>query len=83
MTEAILLIPPVPDGLREAAQLGVLVPFVGAGASRLAGRFGVTSARSNYFENIITFIQRPLINAVAEGINRIIILYRRDEETTR
>jgi transposase len=26
----------------------------------------------NHFENIITFIQRPLTNAVAEGINRII-----------
>ena len=26
----------------------------------------------NHFDNIITFIQRPLTNAVAEGINRII-----------
>jgi hypothetical protein len=31
------LIPIVPDALREAAQLGKLIPFVGAGASRLAG----------------------------------------------
>lgn len=30
-------IPDVPEGLREAAQLGNLVPFVGAGASKLAG----------------------------------------------
>lgn len=29
--------PPIPDGLREAAQRGVLIPFVGAGASRIAG----------------------------------------------
>lgn len=31
------LIPPVPAALREASQLGKLIPFVGAGASRLAG----------------------------------------------
>jgi SIR2-like domain len=31
------LIPPLPEALREAAQLGKLIPFVGAGASRLAG----------------------------------------------
>ena len=31
------LIPPVPPALREASQLGKLIPFVGAGASRLAG----------------------------------------------
>jgi len=28
----------------------------------------------NHFNNIITFIQRPLTNAVGEGINRIIKL---------
>lgn len=37
MTEEIPLIPPVPPGLRDAAQRGTLIPFVGAGASRLAG----------------------------------------------
>ena len=37
MTEEIPPIPPLPDGLREAAQRGILIPFVGAGASRLAG----------------------------------------------
>lgn len=37
MTEEILPIPPLPDGLREAAQRGILIPFVGAGASRIAG----------------------------------------------
>jgi len=37
VSEEILPIPPVPDGVREAAQLGTLIPFVGAGASRLAG----------------------------------------------
>lgn len=35
--DGIPLIPSVPDALREAAQLGRLIPFVGAGASRLAG----------------------------------------------
>jgi hypothetical protein len=30
-------IPDVPSGLREAAQRGILVPFIGAGASRIAG----------------------------------------------
>lgn len=37
MTDQILPIPPMPDGLREAAQRGILIPFVGAGTSRLAG----------------------------------------------
>jgi hypothetical protein len=37
MSEEIPLIPGVPQGLREAAQRGTLVPFVGAGASVLAG----------------------------------------------
>ncbi len=30
-------IPAIPDGLREASLIGKLIPFVGAGASRLAG----------------------------------------------
>ena len=33
-------IPKIPQGLRDAAQQGVLIPFVGAGASRLAGSPG-------------------------------------------
>jgi len=37
MTDGILPIPAIPSGLREAAQRGVLIPFVGAGVSVLAG----------------------------------------------
>lgn len=37
MSTEISAIPPVPSGLREAAQRGTLIPFVGAGASRLGG----------------------------------------------
>jgi hypothetical protein len=37
MADQLLPIPQVPAGLREAAQLGILIPFVGAGASLLAG----------------------------------------------
>jgi hypothetical protein len=37
MPEELLTLPNVPDGLREAARRGLLVPFVGAGVSRLAG----------------------------------------------
>jgi SIR2-like domain len=37
MPDEIPFVPPVPEGLREAAQKGTLIPFVGAGASRLAG----------------------------------------------
>jgi SIR2-like domain len=37
MSDEILPVPAVPPGLREAAQRGTLIPFVGAGASRLAG----------------------------------------------
>jgi hypothetical protein len=37
MTDIIPPIPEVPAGLREAAQLTKLIPFVGAGASKLAG----------------------------------------------
>ena len=37
MTDDIPPIPEVPEALLEAAQVGKLIPFVGAGASRLAG----------------------------------------------
>jgi len=37
MNPEIAPIPDVPETLREAAQLSKLVPFVGAGASKLAG----------------------------------------------
>jgi hypothetical protein len=37
MPEELLALPNVPDGLREAARRGLLVPFIGAGVSRLAG----------------------------------------------
>jgi len=37
MPEELFAIPSVPDGLREAARRGLLVPFIGAGVSRLAG----------------------------------------------
>lgn len=37
MPEELLAIPNLPDGLREAARRGLLVPFIGAGVSRLAG----------------------------------------------
>jgi hypothetical protein len=37
MADAIPPIPEVPPALREATQLTKLIPFVGAGASKLAG----------------------------------------------
>jgi hypothetical protein len=37
VSDEILPVPPIPDGLREAAQTGTLVPFIGAGASQIAG----------------------------------------------
>jgi hypothetical protein len=37
MSDAIPPIPELPPALREAAQLTKLIPFVGAGASKLAG----------------------------------------------
>jgi len=37
MADELLPIPKVPDDLREAAQRGNLIPFIGAGVSRLAG----------------------------------------------
>lgn len=36
MDDQIKAIPDVPPGLREAAQRGILIPFIGAGASLLA-----------------------------------------------
>ena len=35
--EELRLIPEIPATLREAAQVGTLIPFIGAGVSRLAG----------------------------------------------
>lgn len=40
--------------------------------SRIPSLQSFVGTLKNNFENIITFIQRPLTNAVAEGINRII-----------
>ena len=37
MSDEILPIPVIPDGLQEAQQRGILIPFIGAGVSRLAG----------------------------------------------
>jgi hypothetical protein len=37
VNDGIPLIPAIPQGLREAAQRGILIPFVGAGVSVLAG----------------------------------------------
>jgi hypothetical protein len=37
MSTEIPLIPPIPQGLRDAAQRGTLIPFVGAGASVIGG----------------------------------------------
>lgn len=37
MSEDILPIPRIPDGIREASQRGTLIPFIGAGVSRIAG----------------------------------------------
>lgn len=37
MGDEILPIPVIPDGLREVARRGVVIPFIGAGVSRLAG----------------------------------------------
>jgi hypothetical protein len=37
LTDEITPIPVLPEGLREAAVRGTLIPFVGAGASRIAG----------------------------------------------
>jgi hypothetical protein len=37
MSDEILPIPKIPEGLREAQRKGVLIPFVGAGVSRLSG----------------------------------------------
>ena len=37
MSDQIPLVPDVPNGLCEAAQRGILIPFIGAGVSRLAG----------------------------------------------
>lgn len=40
--------------------------------SRIPSLRAFVGTLKNHFDNIITFIQRPLTNAVAEGINRII-----------
>jgi len=49
-------IPPLPPGLKEAALRGTLIPFIGAGASRLAG-----------CPNWIEFADRALCYFVDQG----------------
>lgn len=41
------------------------------------GRCGNVGTLHNHIDNIITFIKRPVTNAVGEGINRIIIVKNR------
>jgi SIR2-like protein len=62
MPDQLLPIPPVPEGLREAAQRGILIPFIGAGVSRLAGcpswaEFADAALRWLIFDGKFTYSQ--------------------------
>jgi hypothetical protein len=53
MFDAIPLIPPIPEALRLAAKQGTLIPFVGAGASRLGGCPGWADFADGAFRSFI------------------------------
>lgn len=55
MTTKIELLPTIPGGLRDAAQTGRLVPFVGAGVSRLAGCPGWADFADNTLRQLVDF----------------------------
>jgi hypothetical protein len=62
MPDQLLPIPQVPEGLREAAQRGILIPFIGAGVSRLAGcpswtEFADAALRWLIFDGKFTYSQ--------------------------
>src|SRR5437764_13155127 len=76
-------IPDVPLGLREAALRGTLIPFVGAGASRLAGcpswieladaalRFFVTQGKFTHGQLAQLSEQHPRVKlSIALGLQR-------------
>jgi len=64
MADGILPIPTIPLGLADAAQSGVLIPFVGAGVSVLAGcptwaQLADGALRACVEENRFTYGQLP------------------------
>src|SRR6266851_383782 len=76
-------IPPLPPGLKEAALKGTLIPFVGAGASRLAGcpnwiefadatlRFFVTQGKFSHGQLAQLTQQHPRVKlSIALGLQR-------------
>lgn len=54
MAADLLLIPQIPAGVREAALVGKLIPFIGAGASRLAGCPGWAAFADGALRQLIT-----------------------------
>ena len=69
MPDQLLPIPQVPEGLREAAQRGILIPFIGAGVSRLAGcpswaEFADAALRWLIFDGKFTYSQLDQIRSL-------------------
>src|SRR5438093_3945127 len=46
-------VPELPEGIREAAQRGILIPFVGAGASCIAGCPGWSDLANRALEHFV------------------------------
>lgn len=77
-------IPNVPEALREAAQLGKLIPFVGAGASCLAGCPNWTEFANGVLGHFIeqgkfSYAQLAQIESLAPRVKLSIALELRDE----
>ena len=68
-TDEILALPEIPHGLRESSQRGTLIPFVGAGASRIAGcpswgEFADNSLRDLVSRGFFSFGQLAQLSSV-------------------
>lgn len=73
MDDSILPIPNIPSNLRDAAQRGILIPFVGAGASVLAGcptwpQFADGALRACVEENKFTYAQLAQIEHLSPRV---------------
>jgi hypothetical protein len=84
MPDELPLLPDVPDPLREAAQIGKLIPFVGAGASKLAGcpdwrKFADQCLQCFVDQGKFSYAQLALTSSLHPRIRLSIALALRDE----
>ena len=81
MSAEILPIPAIPSGLREAAARATLIPFVGAGVSRLAGCPGwseFADGALQWFVDLDKFTYAQLVSRTSGSRHNLLAVVDRD-----